>query len=36
MVDEYKEKIIQMIHRISDSWVLEQIYKFVVNMTKEG
>lgn len=36
MADEFKEKIIQMIHGISDSWILEQIYKFVVNMTKEG
>lgn len=32
----YREKIIEMVGQIEDVWILEQIYKFVINMTEEG
>lgn len=32
---ECKEKIIDMIHNINDTWVLEQIYRCIKNITKE-
>ncbi len=32
----YREKITEMISQIEDIWILEQIHKFIVNMTKEG
>lgn len=31
----YKGMIIEMVHNISDRWILEQIYRCVKNMTKE-
>lgn len=33
---DYRELIIEMIHNINDVWILEQIYKGIVNITKEG
>lgn len=35
-VNSYKEKIISMVNQIEDIWILEQIHKFIINMTKEG
>lgn len=32
---EYKELIIEMVHNISDIWVLKQIYRCINNITKE-
>ena len=32
---DYKQKIIEMVQNIGDSWILEQIYKFVKGMLKE-
>lgn len=32
----YKKKIINIVNQIEDVWILEQIHKFVINMTKEG
>lgn len=32
---DYKEKIIEMVESIEDSWILEQIYKFIKGMLKE-
>jgi hypothetical protein len=32
----YKEKIVEMVGEIEDVWILEQIHKFVINMTEEG
>lgn len=31
----YSELIIEMIHNTSDIWILEQIYRYTKNMTKE-
>lgn len=33
--DQYIEKITEIINEISDTWLLEQIYRCVVNVTKE-
>lgn len=33
---DYKRKIIEMVSSISDEWILWQIYRFIVNITKEG
>ena len=33
---DYKEKIIQMIESIEDTWILRHIMIFVNGMTKEG
>ncbi len=33
---DYKKKIIEMVKEIEDLWILEQIFKFITNMTKEG
>lgn len=33
---DYGELIIEMVHKISDRWILEQIYRYIINMTKEG
>lgn len=27
--------IIEAVGKISDTWILEQIYKFIINMTRE-
>lgn len=32
----YRERIIEMVREVEDVWILEQICKFVVNMTDEG
>ena len=32
----YREKIVEMVEQIEDVWILEQIHKFVINMTEEG
>lgn len=32
----YREKIVEMSNQIEDIWILEQIHKFIINMTKEG
>ena len=34
--DWYKEKIIEMVGQVEDAWILEQIYRFAINMTEEG
>jgi len=31
----YRERIIQMVKEINDTWVLEQIMRFIRNITKE-
>lgn len=36
VVENKKKKIIEMIKSIEDVWILEQIHKFIINMTKEG
>lgn len=33
---DYGELIVEMVHKISDRWILEQIYRYIRNMTKEG
>ena len=33
---DYVELIIEMVHNISDRWILEQIYRCIKNITKEG
>nr|DAH26502.1 MAG TPA: hypothetical protein [Caudoviricetes sp.] len=33
--EEYKQKIIGLIEKIENTWILEQIYRFIRNMTKE-
>lgn len=33
---EYKEKIVQMIENIEDTWILRHIMQFIDGMTKEG
>lgn len=30
----YKEKIIEMVEQVEDEWILNQIYKCIVNITK--
>lgn len=31
-----KDRIISIVNQIEDIWILEQIHKFIINMTKEG
>lgn len=33
---DYRRKIMFIINKLKDEWILEQIYLFAVNMTKEG
>lgn len=33
---EYGELIIEAVHGIDDRWILEQIFRYIMNMTKEG
>ena len=33
--EEYRQKITTLINTIEDTWILEQIYRFIRNMTKE-
>lgn len=35
-MEEYKKKIIEMVEKIEDNWILEQIYRCILNMIKEG
>ena len=32
---DYKEEIVKLLDKISDGWILKQIYRFIVNITKE-
>ena len=32
--DDYKRQIVDMVGRVEDIWILEQIIKFIKNMTK--
>lgn len=32
----YREKIIKMVEGIENDWILEQIYRCIVCITKEG
>ena len=32
----YRERIIEMAKEIHDTWILNQIYRFIINITKEG
>ena len=32
----YGELIVEMVRQISDRWILEQIYRCIKNITKEG
>lgn len=32
----YRQQILSMVEKINDIWILEQIHKFIINMTKEG
>ena len=34
--EEYKKKIIKIIEGMDNYWRIRQIYRFVVNITKEG
>lgn len=34
--EKIKEKIIEMLGKINSIWILEQILKFMENITKEG
>ncbi len=34
--DYYKQKIIEMVEKISDEWILKQILRCILNITKEG
>lgn len=36
MEKDYKELIIELLESIQDEWILMQIHKFAINMTKEG
>ena len=32
---DYEEEIIQILQNIKEEWILQQIYEFALNMTKE-
>lgn len=34
--ERYKREIVRMVEGIEDEWILHQIRKFILNMTKEG
>ena len=36
LIMDYRRKIMFIINKLKDEWILEQIYLFAVNMTKEG
>lgn len=36
LAPDYKILIAKAIHDIQDTWLLEQIYKCIINVTKEG
>lgn len=31
----YKDKIIELVEKIENPWIIEQILQFILNMTKE-
>lgn len=33
---DYKDIIIEKVGKIEDYWILREIYRFIINMTKEG
>lgn len=33
---EYLEKINEIINKVDDTWILNEIYRFTLNMTKES
>lgn len=33
--DYYKEKIIELVEKIENPWILEQILRVIINITKE-
>lgn len=33
--DYYKEKIIENVDKIENPWILKQIFRFIINITKE-
>ncbi len=35
-VEWYRREIFEMINKIEDVWILEQIHKIVINITEEG
>ena len=35
-MEEYRKKICNLINKIDETWILKQIWLFVINMTKEG
>lgn len=35
MKREYLKKIFKILSQVNDVWILEQVYKFAVNITKE-
>lgn len=32
---DYKQKIIEAVNKIEDTWILKTIYRFIIGMTKE-
>lgn len=34
MEEDYQEKIIELVRKIKDVWILNQILKFIKNITK--
>lgn len=33
--EEYRKKIAELVENIDNFWVLRQVYRFIVNMTKK-
>ena len=33
---DYKENIIAMVNKIEDTWILKQIYRCIINISKGG
>lgn len=33
---DYGKLIVEMVREINDTWILEQIFRYIRNMTKEG
>lgn len=33
--EEYRKKIAELVDNIDNFWVLRQVYRFIVNMTKK-
>lgn len=34
-MEDYKSKIIELVEKIEDNWILKQIYRCIINITKE-